>query len=206
MPRTAEQIERHRERRKGELLLAAQRVFSRAGFHAANISDVASEAGVSQGTVYHYFESKEELLIEVYTQWETANLSNEIEQAIEQAPTATKKLEFLGHAASKRIASNLQLLQASVEFWSHIPRNSDIRKGFRKMFARMAEEIAQVIHAGVKSGEFQNVNETVLARLFIATYDGLILQWLTDRKSVDWDTCTETLITIMLHGLSRSNR
>jgi AcrR family transcriptional regulator len=52
--------ETRRERRQ-QILAAAMRIFSTKGFHAANVSDVASQAGVSQGTIYWYFESKESL-------------------------------------------------------------------------------------------------------------------------------------------------
>jgi TetR/AcrR family transcriptional regulator, fatty acid metabolism regulator protein len=44
------------------ILDAAVRVFARRGFHHCRVSDVADEAGVAYGLVYHYFESKEEIL------------------------------------------------------------------------------------------------------------------------------------------------
>jgi TetR/AcrR family transcriptional regulator, fatty acid metabolism regulator protein len=44
------------------ILDAAVRVFARRGFHHSRVSDVADEAGVAYGLVYHYFESKEEIL------------------------------------------------------------------------------------------------------------------------------------------------
>ena len=44
------------------ILDAAIRVFARRGFHACRVSDVADEAGVAYGLVYHYFDSKEEIL------------------------------------------------------------------------------------------------------------------------------------------------
>ena len=44
------------------ILDAAIRVFARRGFHHCRVSDVADEAGVAYGLVYHYFESKEEIL------------------------------------------------------------------------------------------------------------------------------------------------
>jgi TetR/AcrR family fatty acid metabolism transcriptional regulator len=44
------------------ILDAAVRVFARRGFHACRVSDVADEAGVAYGLVYHYFDSKEEIL------------------------------------------------------------------------------------------------------------------------------------------------
>ena len=201
VPRTVEQNEQVREQRRAQLLKAAQRVFTRKGFHAASVADVVAEAGVSQGTVYHYFASKEELLLAVFTEWETGNLQEEIGQVLQSVPTAAGKLELLAQAATRRVTSNLQLLEASVEFWSHIPRNTRIRQGFKRMFEQMAENIAQVIQAGIDAGEFRNIDATVMARLMIATYDGLVLQWLADRKGIDWNACTETLSSVVLQGL-----
>ena len=48
------------------LLQAAVRVFARKGYHAARISDIAEEAGVAYGLLYHYFDSKEEVLRNVF--------------------------------------------------------------------------------------------------------------------------------------------
>ena len=200
-PRTDTQNEKLRIQRKRQLLEAAQRVFADKGFHAANVSDVAAEAGVSQGTVYHYFDSKEELLMAAYEAWETENLQTEINDALQTASTAADKLALIAHAASQRIAKSVDLLSAQVEFWSHIPRHAAIRKGFKRMFAHMAGEVARVVQQGVDSGEFIDVDAKALARLLIASYDGLILQWLADKKSIDWTSSTETLVTVVLQGL-----
>jgi TetR/AcrR family transcriptional regulator, fatty acid metabolism regulator protein len=50
------------------ILDAAMRVFARRGFHHCRVSDVADEAGVAYGLVYHYFESKEEILNTLFTE------------------------------------------------------------------------------------------------------------------------------------------
>jgi TetR/AcrR family transcriptional regulator, fatty acid metabolism regulator protein len=48
--------------RRRQILDAAVRVFARQGFHGCRVSDIADEAGVAYGLVYHYFRSKEEVL------------------------------------------------------------------------------------------------------------------------------------------------
>lgn len=53
------------EQRRIELLDAGLKVFSEKGFDAATLKDLSEEAGVAQGLIYHYFESKEELLMAV---------------------------------------------------------------------------------------------------------------------------------------------
>src|SRR5256885_9925565 len=52
--------------RRAELLEAAVRVFAAKGFHASRVGDIANEAGVAHGLLYHYFRSKEELLETIF--------------------------------------------------------------------------------------------------------------------------------------------
>src|SRR5438105_11031745 len=54
------------ESRRDELLAAAVRVFARKGYHTCRVSDIADEAGVSHGLVYHYFGSKDEVLETIF--------------------------------------------------------------------------------------------------------------------------------------------
>src|SRR5207247_1931007 len=51
-----------------QILDAAIHVFARQGFHACRVSDIADEAGVAYGLVYHYFNSKEQVLNELFTE------------------------------------------------------------------------------------------------------------------------------------------
>ena len=52
--------------KRRQILDAAIRVFARQGFHATRVSDIADEAGVAYGLVYHYFRSKDEVLNELF--------------------------------------------------------------------------------------------------------------------------------------------
>ena len=52
--------------RRAELLDAAVRVFARKGFHASRVGDIAEEAGVAHGLLYHYFRSKDEVLETIF--------------------------------------------------------------------------------------------------------------------------------------------
>jgi AcrR family transcriptional regulator len=57
--------------RRRDLLDAAVRVFARKGFHASRVGDIAEEAGVAHGLLYHYFRSKEEVLETIFHEvWE----------------------------------------------------------------------------------------------------------------------------------------
>lgn len=68
MPRSAKDNLEIREARRDEILEAAKRVFANKGFSGSKISEIASEAGLSHGLVYHYFQNKEAILTELVDQ------------------------------------------------------------------------------------------------------------------------------------------
>lgn len=61
-PKTKEQYEQIRQRSMAALKQAALELFAHSGYHSTKISQIAREAGVSKGLMYHYFDSKEEVL------------------------------------------------------------------------------------------------------------------------------------------------
>src|SRR5918995_7548754 len=74
------------------ILDAAIRVFARQGFHAARVSDIAQEAGVAYGLVYHYFDSKEQMLNELFSErWSL--LLDAIREADAELDSPREKLE-----------------------------------------------------------------------------------------------------------------
>lgn len=66
-PRTKTQLEELRAGRKEKIMETALELFAFSGFHATSISQIASKAGIAKGSVYHYFESKDVLLAEIFT-------------------------------------------------------------------------------------------------------------------------------------------
>ncbi len=64
-PKTEEQNEETRQKRRDKIIQAGLRVFSGRGYHAVKMTDIACEAGMSQGLSYHYFRSKEGLFSEL---------------------------------------------------------------------------------------------------------------------------------------------
>ena len=203
-PRTKAQVTQLRDERKAQLLQATSNVFSRIGFHAANVSDVAIEAGVSQGTIYHYFKSKDDLFMAVFEAWETESFYQEVRAAAFGSASAAEQLRQLAYGIGVRMAEARELLPANVEFWSHIYRNAAIKESFRQIFSGLRTTLAKLIQDGIAQGEFVSIDPNAAASLFIAIYDGLILQWLADPKSMDWKKESKTLVDLMLHGLLKS--
>ena len=200
-PRTKEQTARIREARRRQILDAARHVFSRKGFGATNVSDVAASAGVSQGTIYHYFDSKDDLFMAVFEEWLATSAYQSYAQSSLTADTAADRLRAFAHAAAQMMADSAGFLPVQMEFWSHMLRNDAIRERFRLVFAGLRTFLGQLIQAGIDSGEFRPADAESLAAIAVAVYDGLILQRLADPDSVDWQRASDTLVEITLTGL-----
>ncbi len=203
-PRTPEQLARLRERRRREIVRAALDVFVEKGFDAANVADVAARAGVSQGTIYHYFPSKDALFAAAYEAWEVESLYAEVERALGTSDSPREQLDHLARTVADRMVQAADMLPASVEFWSHLPRQEAIRKAFQRLFATLRSRLARIVQSGIDRGEFASVDADETASLLIATYDGLVLQWLADPERIDWPALSRTLAQIVLRGLEPS--
>jgi AcrR family transcriptional regulator len=77
------------------ILDAAVRVFARRGFHSCRVSEIAEEAGVAYGLVYHYFRSKEEILNTLFSERWQLMLDAIVEIDVRSGLTAREKLELV---------------------------------------------------------------------------------------------------------------
>src|SRR6201994_2122487 len=92
-------------------MAAAKNVFARRGFHATTIADIAKQAGLAYGSVYWYFESKEELFHALMAVEETA-LRNHVAGALAQLPKAVPPADSAAEEAPLRTA-----VRATLEFF-----------------------------------------------------------------------------------------
>ena len=106
-----------RQKRRRQILEAALRVFAQKGFHTANVSDIAAEVGVSQGTIYWYFESKDELLREAVLSF-FADFEQEAFGSMLGANTAVEKLFVLEEAMGSFVRDAAGLFPLFMEYWA----------------------------------------------------------------------------------------
>jgi AcrR family transcriptional regulator len=161
-----------RGERRRQIVEAALAVFSEKGFNAANVSDVAARAGVSQGTIYWYFESKEELLTQALR-----SFFDEFGQgtigAVAQCPTAADKLRALGRAMVDFAAEAEGLFTLFLEYWASSPRRAEASQLWTGVLVEYKDLMVGIIEEGVGNGEFQPVDAESLVWAMMAAYDGL---------------------------------
>ena len=87
MPKIADGV---RAARRDQIITAAFVCFARTGYHATTMADVAEQAGVSKGTPYLYFESKQELFIVLHEQWD-CGLADRVNAEVAALPEAGRR-------------------------------------------------------------------------------------------------------------------
>ncbi len=164
--------EQLREERRGQILEAALAVFSQKGFNAANVSDVAARAGVSQGTIYWYFDSKEELLTAAILSF-FEDFGQESFLALEGCTTTADRLRALARSMAGFGEAAGSLFMLFLEFWASSGRREESAKLWLDLLVQYKDVLVEMIDEGVRKGEFKPVEAEPLAWAMMAAYDGL---------------------------------
>ena len=195
--------EQQKEAKRTALIEAALRVFSRVGFAAAKMDDVADEAGVSKGTVYLYFESKEQLFEEVVKVTMVPLLDEGVASLVEPDKSATDRLkQHLKFFYSKILDSDrrniMRLIMAEGPNFPHLAEFYHAN-----VLSRGQALIQAIIEDGVARGEFREMPkhglmQNVVAGAIVAGTWKLVFDQF---QPLDLDAYFETHIDLILNGL-----
>src|SRR5258707_13620907 len=99
------------EGRHGKILLAARHIFARLGYSATNVEDIAKEAGMAKGTIYLYFQSKEEIFAAVLAR-DLETLTNKTIEGMAAAKTFSDRLTVYLNLRADYVEHNHDFLKA----------------------------------------------------------------------------------------------
>ena len=188
--------------RRRQILDAAVRVFARQGFHATRVSDIADEAGVAYGLVYHYFPSKEPVLNELFAErWSL--LLGAIEEADGAGGPHRERLAAVAGfiVDSYRYDPNLmkviivEVTRAANSFGqTHL---AEIRRAY--------ESIAKIVADGQKEGAFRtDISPLFASMTFYGAVEQLLSGWIFDvipTSESAFDEAKDLLVTTICDGL-----
>ena len=169
--------EAQRETRRQQILQAAMRCFSRDGFHATTTADIVRESGVSQGTLYLYFATKDDIILALADDRHQGEaLINALAES-EQNPIEGLGLLLEIYGRSLSDPQRLDGRRVGIQGWAEALRSPAIRDNITGNLAAIRAEIARIVTRGQQAGLIRaEVAPDALARILIATFQGLILQ------------------------------
>src|SRR5881396_2870361 len=195
---------RRKDARPGEIVAAALEVFGERGFAATKLADVARRAGVTKGTVYLYFDSKEALFKAVVRETIVPVIAQG--EALAQSFTGSAReqvvREYWRLVGETAVADIPKLMMAEAATFPELTRfyyEEVVTRGHRLM--------AGVIERGIKNGEFRPVNVMVAAKLAMSP----LMHAVVARhafgscmpEAFDVKKYLDTHIDLYLHGIAK---
>src|SRR5580698_3875490 len=165
-----------KEGRRQQILAAALRCFARNGFHNTTITDIVRESGVSQGTFYLYFETKDDVIAALADDRGQGDaLINAIAGA-EADPVVGLTILFDLHGRTLADAQRADERRVAIQGWAEALRNDAIRQRLVANTLRVQQEIARLIERGQRTGQFRaDAEPQGVARALMALFRGLTL-------------------------------
>ncbi len=160
------------EARRAQILDAAVTVFAEKGFHRATTKEVAKVAGVSPGTIYNYFDSKEDLLVGIITRLAEQQRPDEVfAQALRSdARDSFVVMYRLRQELIQQYGAMLQVVLSEV-----LINREFSERYYREIVVPFLELTEQYIQAQIERGQLRPVNAAWAARILFAINIGLML-------------------------------
>jgi AcrR family transcriptional regulator len=188
------------EIRRNQILDAATTVFVRQGFQHARMDDIVEESGLSKGTLYWYFKSKEDIINAILRRLFTGELAN-LESLLEAEGTVSERLVLLTSDRVNGMKRMSSLVPIIFEFYAVAVHQQWVQQFIGEYFQQFRKLLEDLIQQGIDRGEFRPVNATEAAISLASMYEGLTIHWLMDPQTVQWDILSESSIPLLLDGL-----
>lgn len=187
------------EEKRIKILEAATKVFAREGFYNAKIKDVAQEAGVAHGTIYLYFESKDELLISLFKE-NLSDLIEYVQSEIQKEQNAKDKLKKMISFQIELIETNPELTALMlVEFPQAGKFLSD--DSIDEMAAYM-DMIAGILKEGIAEKVFDNsIDVDVIATVLYSGIQGIATRWVLEGMEYPLKKVANEITEVFLRGI-----
>jgi AcrR family transcriptional regulator len=186
--------------RKNQILDAAMVVFARSGFHEARMDDIVQESGLSKGTLYWYFKSKEEIITAISERLFATDIKS-IQDLLEAEGTVSERLQQLIHDRVQGLQEMAGVVAILFEFYAVALHQDGVRQFIKAYFQNFHELLVALIQQGIERGEFRPVDTLAAATALDAVFEGLIVRWLIDPDAVQWASLGEAAIRLTLDGL-----
>jgi TetR/AcrR family transcriptional regulator, fatty acid metabolism regulator protein len=186
------------------LLDAATKVFAERGYHECRVGDIAAEAGVAYGLLYHYFSSKEEVLHTIFRQtWsEMLTTIHGIEEAGGSARDQVRRVAAVVLGSWKANPDLIRLLVREVARGPRLEREiEEIRLAF--------DALERIVRQGVATGELRSdLQPRVASWVLYGALEEVLTGWVMGRPPEtpeDVAAAVDTVVTVLCDGLvSRS--
>src|ERR1700730_13823628 len=135
--------------RKNQILDAAMVVFARSGFHDARMDDIVQESGLSKGTLYWYFKSKEEIITAVSQKLFATDIEL-VEGLLKADGTVSERLQQLMRVRIQGLQEMSDVVAILVEFYAAALHQDGVRQFIKAYFQNFHDLLVALIQQGIE--------------------------------------------------------
>jgi len=199
----------HSEQMREAILSAAEQVFDASGYSAATMEAVAREAGIAKGSIYNYFESKQDLFRQLYDSVVSVTMSD-VAADLGKAKSAAEKLSRLLDFRFGRLAHMHRIGRLVLEFYAVAARQSgdrEIAALHVEHYKAVRDLIESVLQHGIRDGEFRTeIDVPTGAKLILGMLDGILVQSIFQVGLTIDESFVSSLKKTILTGLTDGTR
>jgi AcrR family transcriptional regulator len=193
-----------KEANQSELAIknAALKLFSEKGFHATSTRNICEEAGVSKGSLYWHWKSKEEIAFALVSDMLGRFLAL-IEEARDETNPTIEKLERLAKRISELYYGETEQLRLLWKFRvdQHYIFSAGYVEKVTRYYILIRKALERIIAQGVQSGELKKVDPKQMAFILLGITEGFELQWLENEKEFSMRKALPMILDMILPGL-----
>lgn len=189
-----------REKPKYKLIIdAAVVVIAENGYHQAQVSKIAKQAGVADGTIYLYFKNKEDILVSVFTEKMSVFVGN-LKSIIKNETSSSEKLFKMVDNHFRVLATDHHL--AIVTQLELRQSNKDTRLKINEVLKEYLMLLDYILIEGIENGEFVKDLDIRLARhMVFGTIDETITTWVMNEQKYDLMKLAPKVHHLLLSGM-----
>ncbi|MFH1562668.1 MAG: TetR/AcrR family transcriptional regulator [Nitrospirota bacterium] len=191
-------ISSKKQERTEQILQAAMTVFSRDGYHKADVDEMAIKAGVGKGTIYRHFESKKGLFLAV-VEWGISKMKECIGEAIKNIDSPIER-------TTRAISTYLKFFETHREFYRVLIQEmtgfrEEVEKIFRETYLPHISLLEEGLTQGIEKGVIKNINPQSAAFALIGLTNAIIYKWLISDKDYPLTNELDTILEIWFKGV-----
>ncbi len=191
----------NKQEKRSRLVQAAIPIFAKYTFRDAKMNDVAISADVGKGTLYEYFDSKDELFLEIFKMW-FAILEAQIQDVMTAVKDPSEQIVIFYDQYFATIEKYSDTYYIYFDFWTELVRNPKISsQEIKDVYQSLRSLMAGILEDGVNVGIFRKMDPQVKSIQLLSMIDGLLLQWLMDREAFSLKEIGKDSVRIFLDSL-----
>lgn len=200
MRRTKEEAEQTKE----DLLDAALVIFGRDGFTASRLSDIAKEAQVTRGAIYHHFENKADMYLQLIKRAEQEQ-QEVMNAAIAKGGTIaeiTRRIMVTGFESLAKHTRYRNVMELSLFKIADNEELKELIEKRREEAHSLVKSISAIMAQGIEAGEFRSdLDPSTAARAYLSYQNGVAFLWLSNKEAFSLKNQAHALADIYMRGI-----